>query len=315
MAKSELFCALAKSAQLRRVVFPILQVPLDAVIGDEQLGSKEKFWFAREDGQWLFKKARQNTGEDWAEKLGSELARLLEISAAQVELSCFAAQRGSASKSFVRSGENLTHGNEILAGMIVGYDRNKRLHQTDHTLANIRAAVKKLVVSQEGSEEIFRDLCGYFVLDGLICNTDRHHENWGLLSFFTQLDPTLTVTDIRVAPSFDHASSLGRELLDEKRKELLARNQIGPYARRGRGGIYLQSTDAHGANPLQLVEYGAEHFRDAFHPALLKLADTPTADILSLVDKIPHERASATAREFSRELLTHNRNVLVGLAL
>lgn len=296
-------------------MFSILEVPLDAVVGDEQLGSKEKFWFARDDGEWLFKKARQNTGEDWAEKLGSEVAQLLEIRAARVELSSFAGQRGSASKSFVQSGENLAHGNEILAGSIVGYDRNKQLHQSDHTLANISAAVKKLVVSPAASEEIFRDLCGYFVLDALICNTDRHHENWGLLSFFTQLDPALTVTDIRVAPSFDHASALGRELLDEKREELLTRKQIGLYARRGRGGIYLQSSDARGANPLQLIEYGVENFRDAFHPALLKLVDTPMAKILSLVDGIPDERASATAREFSRELLTHNYNVLVGLAL
>ncbi len=30
----------------------------------EQLGSKPKFWVSREDGRWLFKEARPNTGDD-----------------------------------------------------------------------------------------------------------------------------------------------------------------------------------------------------------------------------------------------------------
>ena len=45
---------------------------------------------------------------------------------------------------------------------------------------------------------------GYLVLDAVIGNTDRHHENWGLL-----LRRTETGWKGQVAPSFDHASSLG----------------------------------------------------------------------------------------------------------
>ncbi|MBN4005279.1 hypothetical protein [Nostoc sp. LPT] len=54
--------------------FPIIDVPLDAPEADEDLGTKEKFWFRHQYlGRCLFKKARPNTGEDWAEKIAAEL--------------------------------------------------------------------------------------------------------------------------------------------------------------------------------------------------------------------------------------------------
>ena len=101
-------------------MFPILQVDPNSLVGDEQLGSKSKFWFAYEDALWLFKQARDNTGEDWAEKVASEIARCVHVEAARVELAQYLEHRGSASLSFVAKEENLVHGNEILGGQIFG---------------------------------------------------------------------------------------------------------------------------------------------------------------------------------------------------
>ncbi|MBE9058692.1 hypothetical protein [Sphaerospermopsis sp. LEGE 08334] len=54
--------------------FPIIEVPLDASQDIEDLGTKEKFWFYHPDlGRCLFKKARSNTGEDWAIHNASEI--------------------------------------------------------------------------------------------------------------------------------------------------------------------------------------------------------------------------------------------------
>jgi hypothetical protein len=69
------------------------------------------------------------------------------------------------------------------------------------------------------------------------------------------------VMDLRLAPSFDHASSLGRELPDKRRADIPGNKAgIEKYARAGRGGIYLKDSDQHGANPLALVKYGLENF-------------------------------------------------------
>ena len=80
------------------VEYPIVDIPQDAREDIEQLGSKPKFWVSLADGRWLFKVARPNTGEDWAEKVAAELAKHLDIEAADVELASYVDLRGCVSK-------------------------------------------------------------------------------------------------------------------------------------------------------------------------------------------------------------------------
>ena len=61
-------------------------------------------------------------------------------------------------------------------------------------------------------------MASYALLDGLIGNTDRHHENWMVDYIYYQGDQRY-----KVFPSFDHASSLGRELAEERRRDILSR--------------------------------------------------------------------------------------------
>lgn len=84
-------------------LYPILQLRTDSPEVIEQLGSKPKFWFRKPDDEqlWLFKFTRENTGEDWSEKIASEVAKLLAVPGPQVELAKFMDKRGCALRSFV----------------------------------------------------------------------------------------------------------------------------------------------------------------------------------------------------------------------
>jgi site-specific recombinase XerD len=75
----------------------------------EQLGSKPKFWFLMKGDKqpWLFKFTREKTGEDWSEKIASEVAKLLKLPAAKVELAVFNEMRGCASRSLVETESTL----------------------------------------------------------------------------------------------------------------------------------------------------------------------------------------------------------------
>lgn len=69
--------------------FPILLVTQKAyeASSNETLGSKYKFWFDHEElGRCLYKQSRENLGEDWAEKVASELCELLGLPHAVYEL-------------------------------------------------------------------------------------------------------------------------------------------------------------------------------------------------------------------------------------
>ncbi len=295
-------------------MFPMITVDPNSLVGDEQLGSKSKFWFEHEGRRWLFKRARDNTGEDWAEKVAAEVARRVHVDAADVELANYLERRGSASLSFVGANENLVHGNEILAGQIFGYDRQKKLRQSDHTFDNIVAAVRTMLGGADSYHAVLRELARYIVLDALICNTDRHHENWGFLTFIFDDGAGGKGSGFRIAPSFDHASSLGRELLPDRAHQVLETGGIEAYARRGHGGVYWNQADRHGANPLHLVELANQKFPDYFRAALADVAGTPVQRLLDIVDEVPNSVISEPSRRFAKALLAYTHAVLTGLA-
>lgn len=288
--------------------FPIVRFSEKEMERDETLGSKVKFWFRKDGEQWLYKEARENTGEDWSEKLAAEIAQLMGIEAARVELAEYNGTPGSASLKFLdpKAGEGLIHGNEILAGLIEGYDAGKTFKQSDHTLENIRVAITKLFQNSEISEDILKRLGGYLVLDALIGNTDRHHENWGLILYRHQdSKPEKLAVRLSVAPTFDHASSLGRELRDESRGNFLKSRTVERYVRKGRGAIFFSPDDKHGANPLRLVEFGARQFSEYFQPGLKRLEQFSVADLESLVDQVPETRMSDVAKAFTKAFLAY----------
>src|SRR4051794_26944632 len=93
----------------------------------EPIGSKEKFWFRDPTDQslWLFKRARAGTGEDWAEKIAAEIAELLGLPHAGVELAHHEGAPGIATKDFTadqRHGD-LVHGNELLFHLDPSYPK------------------------------------------------------------------------------------------------------------------------------------------------------------------------------------------------
>lgn len=281
--------------------YEILNIDKASIERTEQLGSKPKFWFRKGEESWLFKEARANTGEHWAEKIAAELAHAMNIPAARVELASFEGQLGAACLDFVAAerGEVLVHGNELLAGQVLGYEKSKIQHQSDHTLDNIRSAIQK-IFPEEHATTILQTLAKYCIFDAVIGNTDRHHENWGLL--FT-LELATRTPEITVAPSFDHASSLGRELTDEARLRWLQPGLLQRYIKNGRGGIYMASSDSRGANPLQLARFGALRFPEYFSPGLAIVAKLQVGTIETIIGNIPHSVMSVTAKHFANEFI------------
>jgi hypothetical protein len=244
-------------------------------------------------------------GEHWAEKVAAEVADMLQIPHARVELATLEGAPGCISQRFpglANPGAELIHGNDLLAGAVLGYDRTKQFRQSDHTLENIFAAISHVTKNQEEREAAFRQLAGYVILDALILNTDRHHENWGLIRI---VDARGVITHT-IAPTFDHASSLGRNEPPEKLAAWLPEpGRPEWYANRSqcRGGIYLRSTDEHGANPLKLLELVARKWPKYVVPWLPNLEHATEEAICDTVDRVPPETMVQAQREFTKALL------------
>jgi hypothetical protein len=297
-------------------LYPVWQIATDAKEAIEQLGSKPKFWLRFKDvpdERWLFKFARENTGEDWSEKIAADVAVLLDIEAARVELAEFADRRGIISLSFTdsRKGVDLIHGNELLAGRVTGYDKTKLRQQRDHAVPNILRVIEETFKDEKDRKKESQKMAGLVILDAVIGNTDRHHENWGMLR---RAFPD-GVTDYHVSPSFDHASSLGRELADDKRAARLKEKTVLNYLRKGRGGVYWSEQETRAPSPLDLAIKAAERYPDYFSPWVIKLRALDTSGFARIISKIPPERMSIVAKEFAGKMMETAVEMLRGLNL
>ena len=286
--------------------YPVVVVRPEWVVETEQLGSKQKFWYRESVGEpeWLFKYPQANTGQHWAEKIAAEIADLLEIPHGRVELARFGDEQGSVTESFVRNGAELVHGNQILAGKVLGYHPEEKFRNSDHTLTNIWRAIDSVFATQEDIDKAKLQIAEYLVLDALIGNTDRHHENWGVVRART--DDRWHDT---LAPSFDHASSLGRELRDVSpkkcRERLLAETRVGAYAEGGHGGIFWSERDKKAPSPLELVRRACAANPPLFQKALNKIDVLDTFLVSDVVHRVPKDWMSSLARDFALALMCY----------
>ncbi|MCF6312379.1 MAG: HipA domain-containing protein [Verrucomicrobiales bacterium] len=294
--------------------YAILKIDPDWGRTREPLGSKPKFWFWYQSRFWLFKEVRKNTGEHWAEKVASEIADELGLPTHHTELATFEGRDGCAVRSFLETGEVLVHGNEILAGTIDDYDKDKIMGQADHNIGNVVKVLERWFSGPEAGEVAANRVVGYLLLDALIGNTDRHHENWGIVGHPIHHDKEGESADfvVEIAPTFDHASSLGRELLDERREAIL--NEQGALVRyigKARGGIFENSNARKGMSPMGLVELIAERYPEFFKPWQRRLAEIDEAYYSSIVNRVPESWMNECSKNFALAFLSETRKLLL----
>jgi len=293
----------------------LLVTPDDA----EQMGSKEKFWCKDTTGlRYLLKFARPQTGEDWAEKVAAELAEVCGLPHATVELASFESRRAVLVSYFLRRGDRLVPGNELLLEEDPSYPATRTYKVPQHTLEAVLNVLKDVsapphkesggLVDSQSAIEVFS---GYLVLDALIGNTDRHHENWGIVREAGE--------PLKLAPTYDHGSSLGRELSDEARERRLEgsdkRADLQAYADKARSAFYLRPSDQ---QPLSTFDAVVQAGRDC-HPAVSAWIQRVGEVVrqgqhIPVVESIPASLMSQTSKNFALKLLKYNAEKLSRLS-
>ncbi len=298
-------------------MYPVVTVPGKEANGAEQLGTKRKFWFQGPDSvDYLFKEARPGTGEDWAEKVASELCTLLSLPHATYDLAQWKGRRGVATPSFVPKGVKLVMGNELLARIVAEYPTTRFYRVPQHTLSRVLEVLENASAQPpqgwngfSGADGAADAFVGYLMLDAWIANQDRHHENWGLL--------TLNGEESCLAPSYDHASSLGRNETDEARHDRLTtrdrRRSIEHYVTRARSALYSTPQDAKPLSPLDAFLEVAKIRPRAATAWLESLGDFDLSSIDEIFARIPEDRITSVAVDFARRMLEVNQQRLLSL--
>ncbi|WP_295392106.1 hypothetical protein [uncultured Thiodictyon sp.] len=299
------------------MTYPVIQVPEMASAQLEQLGTKEKFWFRAADGAWvLFKEGYPGSGEHWAEKVACEVARLLGLPHAEYDLAVWRGRLGVVSPSLVPQEARLILGNELLAKNFPDYAEAGRFRVRQHTVRRVLAVLGATGAGTPSGwtcptavADAVGVFVGYLLLDALIGNQDRHHENWGLINSARH--------GLTLAPTFDHASSLGRNETDEVRIERLTTRDSGrsvrAYAARATSGLYETHTSKKALSTLDAFTHALWANPSAAAYWLECLDGLDSAHFETILNEVPGDFMTQPARDFALRLLSANRDRLLHL--
>jgi hypothetical protein len=147
---------------------------------------------------------------------------------------------------------------------------------------------------------------GFLVLDAWAANQDRHDQNWAVLR------ATDKSTPMRLAPSYDHASSLGFNLRDQDRAEWLDKG-ISAFARRARAGRFEHDPAVPKSRRPTLIDVAMEMLEAAGPRAeelwMGQLRRIDRLAVESVVARIPD--LSGVTATFVLEMLDLNRGRLL----
>ncbi|MBB6573850.1 hypothetical protein [Xanthomonas arboricola] len=299
----------------------VVQVDATFLENFEQLGTKPKFWY--DESRYLFKARRPESGEDWAEVVSCSLAERLGLPHAHYDLAeavgvaHFKEPRGVRSTNFTPPGGRLVLGNELI-GVVASDETGKPYfdRRQFHTPLRVAALLSfkkiKTPLNWERPSSAMTAIgvmAGYLMLDVLIGNQDRHEENWGLL-----------VSDgaVYLAPTFDHASSLGRENRDDRRKmKFDAKNPahgVYGYACKALSQLYASKSGSRLTTIQAFTEF-SQYCKDECRYWLQQLRGIDEEYFQGIFEEVPDTHITEVGRKFGACVLVENRKRLLEVNL
>ncbi|VVS93060.1 HipA domain-containing protein [Desulfoluna spongiiphila] len=285
----------------------------------EQLGTKEKFWFYEKGQYFLCKLGRPSTGENWAEVVSFHIATALGIPCASYGFSSWRGKEGVLSPSFVPDYCRLIHGNELLV-KYVDYPETTAYKVREYKLSTVLALMRMLEskgvklpigFEPEGAVSTIGDMfVGYLMLDALISNQDRHHQNWGMI----EMPDARTYT---LAPTYDHASSLGCRVSEgEIRKRLSTTDKrftVAAFVSKAKTPFF--GDDNKRLKPVDAFHMAAERHRGAALAWLEKLNHLSESSLQDIFKRIPDGLISEPSIDFALQVIKENKSNLLDCEL
>jgi len=214
--------------------------------------------------------------EYWSEIIASEAGALWGFDMLKYDIAFNRGQMGCLSKSMVTEGKNkLTEGISYLTGFDTTYNPDDKSSKRLYTFHFICESLNYFQLGR-----YIEKIIELIILDSIIGNGDRHQENWGIITEYSEVikmlegiaqkgikgffeksvfallgitskerrgDTSKLIKDLhlkmpgRFSQIYDSGSCLGRELDDEKLKQMLNNNyMLEAYIRKGVSEIHWE---------------------------------------------------------------------------
>lgn len=213
---------------------------------------------------------------------------------------------GCLSKSMILSSENkLTEGINYLTGYNPSY--NPETDKSKYNFQFIKSALQSFSL-----EQYLKNIIEIIVFDSIVGNSDRHQENWGIISFYKELidkveeklksDKNIFSSKIKnifrpklkdliidpikmnpsvpheFAPIYDSGCCLGREYLDDKIEKMLQNlSMVEAYIQKGKSEIHWEN-DNNKKNHFELVRLLLEDYPEETKYYIKRIAEKFNTD-------------------------------------
>ena len=175
-------------------------------------GASEKIWLinseTKEKGIFKFPKVKIDgtiTGEYWAEKLSTEIGKLIDVKCARVDIGTYKGRIGSMSYNILENKyDNLFEGIYFIQKHYPYYNKSK----LEDTYSNMKYSIQ--MIEKSILEDYYFDIRKIYkmiIFDILIGNSDRHHSNWAIKHKREKENNMIHVT-LDLCPLYDNGSSL-----------------------------------------------------------------------------------------------------------
>jgi len=297
---------------------PVIDVSDWEVVVVETNGEDETLWLADPATgiSWMYKPPTIKNGfrqrEDVAEYLACELAGLLHVPCATVQLAILDGENGCISRDLKPRRWEMQAGALLLADRDPNYQpgTDKPKGRPGHSLQRIAEALADVDLPPEhpvpAGFRAFDIFTGFLVLDAWIANRDRHDENWSVLL------PPPGDNNLYLSPSYDHAGSLAYNVPDPVCAAKLT--EPGAVQRWATKGTAWRFEYDPAAGPCTLVELAVDALQRCSEPARRYWLDSltnvsHTTSVTGLLHDIPD--MSPHWRTFAGEVLQTNQERLL----
>ena len=258
----------------------------------------------RSDKQWLkdpktnkiglFKYTKTNkTTEHVSEELASELANLIGLKCAKIDIGLYDSRTGSMSYLINNETEILIEGIYLINKIYPNYDSNSMYDKYKQEYYSL-----EMIINSIQEYNITIDFLNIIIFDFLIGNTDRHQNNWAVIS---------SNDNIKMCPMYDNGSSLCCYIEDEKIDSFLGNDKMkfdSLVNTSSRSRIRIDKNIKKEPTHIEVIKYLNLNYRNSIINLVETINNRITKNTLDkVIDIYPEELISSKRKELIKRFL------------